>query len=70
MPKYNTSFELNIQELDLIEAALRRSKLAQTQDDLKSSDADDEARQIHDLLGKLHNQKTFFRPSKGTYVGG
>ncbi len=70
MPKYNTSFELNIQELDLIEAALRRSKLAQTQDDLKSSDTDDEARQIHDLLGKLHNQKTFFRPSKGTYVGG
>ena len=70
MPKYNTSFELNIQELDLIEAALRRSKLAQTQDDLKSSDADDEARQIHDLLGKLHNQKTFYRPSKGIYVGG
>ncbi|MEP1963474.1 hypothetical protein [Tateyamaria sp.] len=70
MPKYNTNFELNIQELDLIEAALRRSKLAQTQDDLKSSDADDEARQIHNLLGKLHNQKTFYRPSKGTYVGG
>ncbi|MEP1587307.1 MAG: hypothetical protein ABJR46_00480 [Tateyamaria sp.] len=70
MPKYNTNFELNIQELDLIEAALRRSKLAQTQDDLKSSDADDEARQIHNLLGKLHNQKTFYRPTKGTYVGG
>ncbi|MEO9685462.1 MAG: hypothetical protein ABJF86_11525 [Tateyamaria sp.] len=70
MPKYNTNFELNIQELDLIEAALRRSKLAQTQDDLKPSDADDEARQIHNLLGKLHNQKTFYRPSKGTYVGG
>lgn len=70
MPKYNTSFELNIQELDLIEAALRRSKLAQAQGDLKSGDTDDEARQIHDLLGKLHNQKTFFRPSKGIYVGG
>ena len=70
MPKYNTSFELNIQELDLIEDALRRTKLAQAQGDLKSGDTDDEARQIHDLLGKLHNQKTFYRPSKGIYVGG
>ena len=70
MPKYNTNFELNIQELDLIESALRRAKLAQPQAELKSNDADDEVRQIHDLLGKLHNQKTFYRPAKGTYVGG
>ena len=70
MPKYNTKFELNIQELDLIEAALRRSKLAQAQSNQTSGDIEEEARQIHDLLGKLHNQKTFFRPSKGIYVGG
>lgn len=70
MPKYNTTFELNVQELDLIEDALRRTKLAQTQADLKSGTVDDEVRQIHELLGKLHNQKTFYRPAKGTYVGG
>lgn len=70
MPKYNTTFELNVEELDLIEDALRRTKLAQTQSALKAGKADEDARQIHELLGKLHNQKTFYRPAKGTYVGG
>ncbi|MFL4471957.1 hypothetical protein ACERZ8_19510 [Tateyamaria armeniaca] len=70
MPKYNTTFELSIEELDLIEDALRRRKLAQTQSDLKAGKSGDGARQIHELLGKLHNQKTFYRPAKGTYVSG
>lgn len=70
MPKYNTTFELNVEDLDLIEDALRRTKLAQTQSALKAGKSDEDARQIHELLGKLHNQKTFYRPAKGTYVGG
>ena len=70
MPKYNTTFELNVAELDLIEDALRRAKLAQTQADLKAGKSGDDVREIHELLGKLHNQKTFYRPTKGTYVGG
>ncbi|MEL6806765.1 MAG: hypothetical protein AAFO97_03205 [Pseudomonadota bacterium] len=70
MPKYNTTFELNVEELDLIEDALRRAKLAQTQANIKAGKSDDEVREIHELLGKLHNQKTFYRPAKGTYVGG
>ena len=70
MPKYNTNFELSIEDLDLIEDALRRTKLAQTQTNLKVGKADEDVRQIHELLGKLHNQKTFYRPAKGTYVGG
>ncbi|MEM6374467.1 MAG: hypothetical protein AAF727_17075 [Pseudomonadota bacterium] len=70
MPKYNTTFDLTIEELDLIEDALRRRKLAQTQADLKAGKPPEAVRKIHDLLGKLHNQKTFFRPAKGTYVGG
>ena len=70
MPKYNTNFELSVSDLDLIEDALRRTKLAQTQADLKAGNSDSDARQIHELLGKLHNQKTFYRPAKGTYVGG
>ena len=70
MPKYNTTFELSVSDLDLIEDALRRAKLAQTQADLKAGKPKEGARQIHELLGKLHNQKTFYRPANGTYVGG
>ncbi|MEO0402300.1 MAG: hypothetical protein AAF214_07975 [Pseudomonadota bacterium] len=70
MPKYNTTFELTVEDLDLIEDALRASKLAKTQADIKARAADEDVLQIHDLLGRLHNQKTFYRPAKGTYVGG
>ena len=64
MPKYNTTFELSVDDLDLIEDALRIAKQAKA--DAKTA----KVRKIHDLLGRLHNQKTFFRPSEGTYVGG
>ncbi|MEP1201025.1 hypothetical protein [Tateyamaria sp.] len=70
VPKYNTTFELTVSELDLIENALRRAELAQAQADLKAGGSEDDVREIHELLGKLHNQKTFYRPAKGTYVGG
>lgn len=59
MPRYNTTFELNIDDLDMIEAALR------------SMPAENDAtRDINDLLGRLHHQKVFYRPSSGVYVGG
>ena len=32
--------------------------------------AQGEVRDIHDLLGRLHNQKRFYRPKHGVYVGG
>lgn len=70
VPKFNTQFELSVSDMDLIEDALRASKMAKTQADVKARAEDDEVRQIHDLLGRLHNQKTFYRPSKGPYVGG
>jgi len=70
VPKYNKTFELSVEDLDLIEDALRASKNAAINDDLAAKAANDNVRQIHDLLGRLHNQKTFYRPSKGTYVGG
>lgn len=59
MPKPNTKFELDVEDLDLIETALRKAK----------RDEDLDKRQIHDLLGRLHNQKVFYRPP-GTYVSG
>ncbi|GGX50085.1 hypothetical protein [Tateyamaria omphalii] len=70
MPKYNKTFELSVEDLDLIEDALRASKNAAINDDLAEKAANDNVRQIHDLLGRLHNQKTFYRPAKGPYVGG
>ncbi|WP_299598548.1 hypothetical protein [uncultured Tateyamaria sp.] len=70
MPKYNKTFELSVEDLDLIEDALRASKNASINDDLAEKAANDNVRQIHDLLGRLHNQKTFYRPAKGPYVGG
>lgn len=70
MPKFNTNFELSVSDLDLIEDALRAVKRAKTQDDLNARAQGDDIRQIHDLLGRLHNQKTFYRPANGPYVGG
>lgn len=70
MPKPNNKFDLSIEDLDLIEAALRESKVKSLNEEMAANAANDNARRIHDLLGRLHNQKTFYRPSKGTYVGG
>lgn len=70
MPQPNRKFDLSVEDLDLIEAALRQTKARELSEDMAAQAANDNVRRIHDLLGRLHNQKTFFRPSKGTYVGG
>jgi hypothetical protein len=88
MPKFNTTFELTINDIDLIESALQYRKkelslqrLALLAKDDKSDDdpASLEAlnqtlAETHDLLGRLHNQKIFYRPeeAKGEapYVSG
>ena len=69
MAKYNKTFELSIDDIDRIEDALRASKLILSQK-TACDDADVEAREIHELLGRLHNLKNFYRPNKGTYIGG
>ena len=61
MPAYNTMFKLSIKDMALIETALRSAQASKTARD---------ARSINDLLGRLHNQKIFFRPREGTYVSG
>ncbi len=78
MPRYNDKFELSVEDMELIEEALRRSKRELTnvsvsvkKSDMKSGEeAEQSVRQIHDLLGRLHNQKVFYRPQSGAYVGG
>lgn len=54
MAKPNTHFKLSVRDLELIEDALH--KVEQTSE-------------VRELLGKLHNQKIWYRP-RGTYVSG
>lgn len=74
MARPNKTFELSVADMDLIETALRSQKkslsnqLVETQ--LADEDARDAVQNIQDLLGRLHNQKEFFRPRSGAYVGG
>lgn len=76
MPKYNRNFDLSLADIDMIEAALnvvkrdlslgREGSLAL----LPDMHGDDPMREIDDLLGRIHNQKIFFRPSDAPYVSG
>jgi hypothetical protein len=77
MPKANRNFELTINDIDLIEAALHVTKRDLSLARVEGTDAllpeeakDDPLRQIDDLLGRLHNQKVFYRPANATYLGG
>lgn len=77
MPKHNSTFELTVSDIDLIETALHVTKrdlsmnsLDGTEQMIPGEDADESLRKIDDLLGRLHNQKVFYRPGKGTYLGG
>ncbi|MEM1066321.1 MAG: hypothetical protein AAGJ74_12550 [Pseudomonadota bacterium] len=63
MPKYNTKFELSVQDMDLIETALRTASAVEDERAIDPRDA-------NDLLGRLHNQKIFYRPSKSAYISG
>ncbi|MEO9651484.1 MAG: hypothetical protein ABJ360_06910 [Roseobacter sp.] len=81
MARYNKSFKLSIRDVDLIEEALRaRSReLCKMRRALSDENpADVEAVRVieadqhenEELLGRLHNQKVFYRPISGTYLGG
>jgi predicted nuclease with TOPRIM domain len=72
--KPNTKFELSVNDIEIIEKALRAKagrrgmKILQGDKDFKA--LKDEADEIMDLLGRIHQQKVWFRPKKQTYVGG
>ncbi|MBE1283188.1 MAG: hypothetical protein GJ676_07735 [Rhodobacteraceae bacterium] len=77
MPEYNKSFELTVEDVDLIEMALHKTKAVLARPELNASlgeaggeDAEETLRQIADLLGRMHNQKVFYRPKDDVYVGG
>jgi len=81
MPSYNRTFELTISDIDLIEEAMRargrelcnmRRALTEENpahlDSIRVIEAD--MRAGEDLLGRLHDQKIFYRPKQGVYVSG
>ena len=84
MTKANTTFNLDIRDVELIENALnsiitkRSSTIINSADnrnvkpqDNCSLEAKIQIAELRDLLGRLHNQKIWYRPKKSaTYVGG
>jgi len=73
MPDYNDMFELSVDDMELIETALRRTKEALSQEQLTSPGdgaSDEMINRIHELLGRLHNQKVFYYPKEGVFIGG
>ena len=63
MAKYNRTFDLSIDDMDLIETALRTA--ARVDDDAGVC-----PKEANELLGRLHNQKIFYRPRNGIYISG
>ena len=81
MPSYNRNFQLSINDIDLIEEALRargrelctmrRALSEENPADMASIRViEQDQRQGEELLGKLHDQKIFYRPKNAVYVSG
>lgn len=75
MPKPNDLFELTVEDIELIESSLRHAYGALSLElpgatDGSKSDRNATQRRIQELLGRLHNQKIFYRPKNKVYVGG
>ena len=72
MIKPNTEFKLSIRDIEIIEDALRAKAGRRGMRIMQGEDADllhAEMIEIQDLMGRIHNQKNWYRPRKG-YVGG
>lgn len=81
MSSYNRNFQLSVEDVDLIEEALRargrelcRMRRALSDENPADIEAirviEDDQREGEELLGRLHDQKIFYRPSSKVYVGG
>ena len=85
MSKPNTEFNLDLRDIDLIESAInsviaRRSSAMnsltensaeKTMDISVYREIKQEVAELRDLLGRLHNQKNWYRPQiEAVYVSG
>lgn len=71
--KPNKKFELSVKDIEIIETALRNKVGRRSQRILEGEDPENlqtEAEEILDLLGRIHDQKAWYRPKNGVYVGG
>ena len=71
MTAYNRDFDLDLQEMELIETALHEKvrKLSEQRSQTPDAALDTEIDDVRRVLGRLHNQKVFYRPRKA-YIGG
>ena len=60
--KPNTTFKLDVKDINIIEASLRYYAMH----DLDA----EKAKNVQQLLGKIHDQKIWYRPSNEIYVSG
>ena len=71
--KPNNNFELTVRDIEVIESALRakagRRGLAIAEGNA-STQLHEEMRELQQLLGKIHNQKNWYKPSDGCFQGG
>ena len=81
MTSYNRNFQLSIEDVDLIEEALRargrelcrmrRALSDQNPAEMESIRVvEEDQRRGEELLGRLHDQKVFYRPKTVPYVSG
>lgn len=81
MPTYNRNFDLTLNDIDLIEDALRARSLElckkrralgdENPADIDAMRAiDQDQRMGEELLGRLHDQKIFYRPKAQVYISG
>lgn len=60
--KPNTTFKLDVKDINIIEASLRYYAM---------HDLDvEKAKNVQQLLGKIHDQKVWYRPNNEIYVSG
>ena len=73
---FNRSFNIDLDEMNLLESALRLKLAALVEqrhascDDEDLSQIDAELKQVRDFLGSIHHQKNWYRPKDGIYVSG
>ena len=71
--KPNLKFDLTVRDIEIIEQALRakagRRGLAIAQGET-SPQLKDEMAEIQELLGKIHNQKVWYKPKNKFVPGG
>lgn len=72
--KPNKKFELSVNDIEIIESALR-AKAGRRGMKILTNDGDiptlkKEANEITNLLGRIHDQKYWFRSKSKVYVGG